>query len=120
MNDVTSNYLKALVITLAEKLDLVDTEGKFIYDLDSFLSSLPSYEGKFLSSVISDIEQRLDNYFFDNQKYILYEIQSSGFNVISCGNCGEVLLHKIDTTDDIYCGYCKTEMLKSDCSDLHY
>ena len=46
------------------------------------------------------------------------KIQSAGFNVVNCGNCGNILLHEIkDITIECFCGI---TMNLSDCPDLWY
>lgn len=52
---------------------------------------------------------------------MMHTIQrDSGVNIVTCGNCGTVLLHKIDDADTIECFGCKEEMAKSDCPDYWY
>lgn len=46
------------------------------------------------------------------------QIQSAGFNIVECGNCGTVLLHKRGE-DEIDC-FCGHTMALSDCPDLYY
>ena len=46
------------------------------------------------------------------------EIQSAGFNIVTCGNCGCVLLHRI-YDEEIEC-LCGETMNLSDCPDLWY
>ena len=53
----------------------------------------------------------------EKQVRIQEEIQSAGFNVVTCGHCGTVLLHRIgETRIKCFCG----EMDLSDCPDLWY
>jgi ribosomal protein S27E len=47
-------------------------------------------------------------------------IQSAGFNIVECGNCGSVVLHKINKKNNIDCPYCDEIMAKSDCPDFLY
>jgi hypothetical protein len=45
--------------------------------------------------------------------------QASGINIVTCGNCGSVLLHdRMDS--EIECACCKSVMDLSDCPDLWY
>ena len=46
------------------------------------------------------------------------EIQSAGFNIVTCGSCGSILLHRLDDEDNIEC-FCG-EQAKSDCPDYWY
>ena len=48
---------------------------------------------------------------------VFFQIQNSGFNIVTCGNCGTVLLHKINNEEHIDCFGCHTKMAKSDCPD---
>ncbi len=45
------------------------------------------------------------------------ELQSKGFNVVECGNCGSILLHRTNQ-EKINC-FCGTKDV-SDCPDLYY
>lgn len=46
------------------------------------------------------------------------ELQKLGFNVVTCGNCGSVLIHKTsENTIDCICG---EEMEICDCPDYWY
>ena len=56
-----------------------------------------------------------------NQFEILREIQASGYNVCTCGNCGDVVLLDIKEpiTEDITCPHCDSTMDYSDFPDLY-
>lgn len=56
----------------------------------------------------------------EEQIAIQHEIQRAGFNIVICGNCDQVILHRIDDNDELECIGCGEEMDKSDCSDLWY
>ena len=52
----------------------------------------------------------------EQQVALQNKLQNLGFNVVTCGNCGCVLLHEIgQTTIDCICG---EEMEIYDCPDL--
>ena len=54
----------------------------------------------------------------EHQIYLQEKIQSAGFNVGTCGNCGTVLLHELgDEKTDCFCG---NKMDLSDCPDLFH
>ena len=54
----------------------------------------------------------------ENQIRIQQEMQNAGFNIVTCGNCGSILLHEIeDETIECLCGH---DMDLSDCPDLWY
>jgi len=56
-----------------------------------------------------------------SQLNILKEIQSIGYNVVTCGNCGGVVLHKIiNNIETIECTHCNTTMDLCDMPDLYY
>jgi predicted nucleic-acid-binding Zn-ribbon protein len=40
-------------------------------------------------------EDEGDNYDIHDQVILLQKIQSKGFNVVTCGECGYVLIHEI-------------------------
>lgn len=46
------------------------------------------------------------------------KIQSAGFNIVTCGNCGGILLHEL-TDESIEC-FCGSDMDLSDCPDYWY
>ena len=46
------------------------------------------------------------------------KIQSAGFNIVTCGNCGSILLHELEE-ETIKC-FCGREMDLSDCPDYWY
>lgn len=39
------------------------------------------------------------------QKQLQQELQSLGYNVVSCGSCGDVFIHKTPT-EEIQCPHC--------------
>ena len=57
---------------------------------------------------------------------ILEDMQEAGFNVCTCGSCGEVILFNQQTKptplgdDKINCPHCDTNMSYSDCPDYYY
>lgn len=53
----------------------------------------------------------------EEQIHLQEEMQSKGFNIVTCGHCGTVLLHRTgEETIQCFCG----EMALSDCPDLWY
>jgi hypothetical protein len=44
----------------------------------------------------------------------------ANINIVTCGNCGSVILHKRDLEGTLTCYDCKREMDISDCPDLFY
>lgn len=46
-------------------------------------------------------------------------IDKTGINIVTCGNCGDTLLHYIDD-EVIICPYCKMESEPCDFPDLNY
>lgn len=51
---------------------------------------------------------------------LFYDINRAGLNIVTCGNCGTMLLHKIDEKETITCFSCKEVMAKSDCPDYWF
>tara|TARA_R110001599_G_scaffold341381_1_gene562388 strand:- start:40 stop:261 length:222 start_codon:yes stop_codon:yes gene_type:complete len=58
---------------------------------------------------------------------ILQEMQSHGFNICDCGNCGGIILFNeetrpklIDDNEDVDCPHCKETLAYSDCPDFYY
>ena len=54
-----------------------------------------------------------------DQFEILKEIQASGYNVCTCGNCGDVVLLEIKETTNIVCPHCDHEADGCDFPDLY-
>lgn len=46
------------------------------------------------------------------------KIQSAGFNIVECGNCGTVLIHELED-EEIDC-FCGCAMSLTDCPDVYY
>lgn len=46
-------------------------------------------------------------YIKDSNKAVLQDMQSKGFNVVTCGNCGSIRLHHtgVQELDCEYCGF---------------
>ncbi len=56
-----------------------------------------------------------------NQIELMNHIRTyANVNIVTCGNCGSVILHETDLEDTITCYDCKSEMDLSDCPDLFY
>ncbi len=53
------------------------------------------------------------------QEEVSRKIQNSGYNVVTCGHCGDVLLHEIGITE-LPCAYCEWTSDISDFPDLVY
>lgn len=54
----------------------------------------------------------------ESQIKIQEEMQSAGFNIVTCGNCGSILLHRLgEEKIDCFCGI---TMSLSDCPDYWY
>ena len=51
-------------------------------------------------------------------------MQKDGYNIVSCGNCGTLIIHEIDdetfSTPNLDCHGCGITISKSDCSDYYY
>ncbi len=46
-------------------------------------------------------------------------LNKTDINLVTCGNCGSILLHRIDN-EIINCYSCKRDMDTSDCPDYFY
>lgn len=54
----------------------------------------------------------------EHQIELQSKIQSAGFNLVTCGNCGTILIHEVgDEHIDCFCGQ---RMALSDCPDYWY
>lgn len=55
-----------------------------------------------------------------NQINLMDDIrQYANINIVTCGHCGTVLLHKIED-EEIHCFDCNNVLDLSDCPDLYY
>lgn len=78
----------------------------------------------------NNIDQKKTEQFNDSQLDVIQNMQSSGFNVVTCGSCGSVILvdkekceyKKNEDGEDcemlIYCGYC--DQLNANCDAPDY
>jgi rubrerythrin len=55
----------------------------------------------------------------DNQKELMNLVLQSNVNIVTCGNCGDVVLHKIND-EEITCPYCSYTSEPCDFPDLFY
>ena len=56
----------------------------------------------------------------NEQFKILQRMQQDGYNVITCGNCGDVVLLEIyDAIDEVQCPHCKETVEYCDAPDLY-
>ena len=102
--------------------DLMWEQGKTLYN--AFLESKFNDDTKGEYECVSDF---LDNYKivnspqqkgFDRNMVIQREIQNSGFNIVTCPDCGSVNLHYMNATR-LTCGSCGfTSSHMSDFPDL--
>ena len=44
----------------------------------------------------------------------------SGINMVTCGHCGTILLHRMDDSETVHCFGCGREEALSDCPDYWY
>lgn len=58
---------------------------------------------------------------YTEQYRVLKEIQDAGFNVCTCGNCGDVVLfdEEMIQADEIKCPHCDAVMDYADYPDLY-
>lgn len=50
---------------------------------------------------------------------IIKEMQSAGFNIVDCGNCGSTIVHRTPT-EEIVCPYCNFTSEPCDFPDYFY
>jgi phage FluMu protein Com len=58
----------------------------------------------------------------NNQFEILQRMQQDGYNVVTCGNCGDVVLLELNVVQrylDVQCPHCKETMEYCDMPDLY-
>ncbi len=52
-------------------------------------------------------------------KLFLKLVKSSNINIVTCGNCGDVVLHKIKHKGDIHCPHCLFASERCDFPDFY-
>jgi ribosomal protein S27E len=57
-------------------------------------------------------------YLKDSNQQILQEMQRAGFNVVTCGDCGAIILHRTGV-DEVTCQECNLTNDITDCPDLY-
>ena len=56
----------------------------------------------------------------EEQKELFFEmVQKSGINIVTCGSCGEVVLHRVNDTE-IQCPACGFKSEPCDFPDFYY
>ena len=54
------------------------------------------------------------------RKLFLKLVKSSDINIVTCGNCGNIVLHKIKHKGNIHCPHCLLVSDRCDFPDLYY
>lgn len=94
---------------------LYDLAVKWSEEFDK-LNKNREWNGEF----IDEVEEFCKNKNVYNQWHLMCEIRAKlDINIVTCGNCGEVLLHRGDDYT-INCPHCDTLMDVCDCPDLIY
>jgi uncharacterized protein (DUF983 family) len=59
---------------------------------------------------------------YKQQLRVIHEMHNNGFNVCTCGNCGEVILYNkmMRDADEVRCPHCKKNMAYCDNPDYYY
>lgn len=59
---------------------------------------------------------------YKQQLEVIEQMQSEGFNVCTCGNCGGVILYneKMKEADTVDCPHCEKSMAYCDNPDYYY
>ena len=55
----------------------------------------------------------------NKQAKLLIAIQEKGFNIVTCGHCGDIFIHKTEE-EELFCPHCEKEFEPCDCPDLFY
>jgi hypothetical protein len=65
------------------------------------------------------VEQQHTN--IKQQRKLFFKlVKSSNINIVTCGNCGDVVLHKIKHEGDIHCPHCLFASERCDFPDFYY
>lgn len=76
-------------------------------------------ENKTLSIQNAGIEQQPTG--IEQQRKLFFKlVKSSNINIVTCGNCGDVVLHKIKHKFDIHCPHCLLASDRCDFPDFYY
>lgn len=99
----------------------IDIINEIIIDNKGYTYNLNVLTDKQIITIVDTIKENNEKYdiWKESQTEIFYKIQDSGYNIVTCGDCGHIIIHEINNEDNIYCGGCKDEMVKSDCPDLY-
>ena len=54
------------------------------------------------------------------RKLFLKLVKFSDINIVTCGNCGDIVLHKIKHKGDIHCPHCLFASDQCDFPDFYY
>jgi hypothetical protein len=116
----TTNYLGIAGIVSLDKdntikynllLDKIGAEGMLI-QFERFIND------GMLSDLIEQVEENIStNNKINNQKELMKIVIDSGVNIVTCGDCGDVLLHKVSDIE-ITCPYCYFKSDPCDFPDL--
>jgi hypothetical protein len=116
----TTNYLGIAGIVSLDKdntikynllLDKIGAEGMLI-QFERFIND------EMLSDLIEQVEENIStNNKINNQIELLKVVMGGGINLVTCGDCGEVLLHRLRDTE-ITCPYCNFTSEPCDFPDL--
>ncbi len=138
MSHVTSNATMETVALFnscrpIEKIGTFDfIEKAFVPYKDGVLTSMVRLSLANDDSIKINIAHKLEELkmdeFIENahseQLSLMEEIQEAGFNIVSCNNCGQMLLHRTTFLggDEITidCPDCGKQISPNDCADLYY
>ena len=132
-----NSYSQFIMTNLAVANDLIDKDEDYDIMWGKGGELLAEFEG---SSYDVDSKSEIDcmvDFFnhkkrelknkeklWDRQIELQENMQIRGFNIVTCGNCDTLIIHKTDsiygTKEHLNCHGCGTTIAKSDCSDYYY
>ena len=68
---------------------------------------------------MTDIKELQKEKALKTQTKLLLQIQSKGFNIVNCGQCGDVFIHRMKLKK-ITCPYCRFKSEPCDFPDFFY
>lgn len=68
---------------------------------------------------MTDIKELQKEKALKTQTKLLLQIQSKGFNIVNCGQCGDVFIHRANLVR-ITCPYCRLTSEPCDFPDFFY
>ena len=132
-----NSYSQFIMTNLAVANDLIDKDedydtmwGKGGELLDQFEGSFYDSDSKSEIDCMADFfnhlkrELKFKEGLWNRQIELQENMQRSGFNIVTCGNCDTLIIHETDsingTKENLNCHGCGNTIAKSDCTDYYY